>query len=39
MQARIVEARQGAIWLLDGWRLFRAAPLAGSPWCSPTGSS
>ena len=27
MQARIVEARQGAIWLLDGWRLFRAAPL------------
>jgi hypothetical protein len=27
MQARIVEARQGAIWLLDGWRLFRTAPL------------
>jgi hypothetical protein len=27
MQARIVGARQGAIWLLDGWRLFRAAPL------------
>lgn len=27
MQARIVEARQGAIWLLHGWRLFRAAPL------------
>ena len=28
MQARIVEARRGAIWLADGWRLFRAAPLA-----------
>ena len=27
MQARIVEARQGAAWLIDGWRLFRAAPL------------
>lgn len=27
MQARIVEARKGAIWLADGWRLFRAAPL------------
>ena len=27
MQARIVEARRGAIWLADGWRLFRAAPL------------
>jgi len=27
MQARIVEARRGAAWLLDGWRLFRAAPL------------
>ena len=27
MQARIVEARQGAAWLVDGWRLFRAAPL------------
>jgi len=27
MQARIVEARQGVVWLLDGWRLFRAAPL------------
>jgi hypothetical protein len=27
MQARIVEARQGAQWLADGWRLFRAAPL------------
>lgn len=27
MQARIVEARQGAAWLFDGWRLFRAAPL------------
>jgi hypothetical protein len=29
MQARIVETRRGAYWLLDGWRLFRAAPL---PW-------
>jgi hypothetical protein len=27
MQARIVEARQGAAWLVYGWRLFRAAPL------------
>ena len=27
MQARIVEARKGAFWLVDGWRLFRAAPL------------
>ena len=27
MQARIVGARQGAAWLVDGWRLFRAAPL------------
>ena len=27
MQARIVEARRGAMWLADGWRLFRAAPL------------
>jgi hypothetical protein len=27
MQARIVEARRGAVWLIDGWRLFRAAPL------------
>jgi hypothetical protein len=27
MQARIVETRRGAIWLADGWRLFRAAPL------------
>jgi len=27
MQARIVEARRGAIWLAEGWRLFRAAPL------------
>jgi hypothetical protein len=27
MQARIVETRKGAIWLADGWRLFRAAPL------------
>jgi len=27
MQARIVEARRGAAWLVDGWRLFRAAPL------------
>jgi hypothetical protein len=27
MQARIVEARRGALWLVDGWRLFRAAPL------------
>lgn len=28
MQARIVETRKGAVWLADGWRLFRAAPLA-----------
>jgi hypothetical protein len=27
MQARIVDTRQGARWLADGWRLFRAAPL------------
>lgn len=27
MQARIVETRKGALWLADGWRLFRAAPL------------
>jgi hypothetical protein len=27
MQARIVETPQGARWLADGWRLFRAAPL------------
>jgi hypothetical protein len=27
MQARIVETRRGALWLADGWRLFRAAPL------------
>ena len=27
MQARIVETRKGAVWLADGWRLFRAAPL------------
>ena len=27
MQARIVEARQGARWLADGWRLFLQAPL------------
>lgn len=27
MQARIVEARRGAAWLIEGWRLFRAAPL------------
>ena len=27
MQARVVAARQGAVWLADGWRLFRAAPL------------
>jgi hypothetical protein len=26
MQARIVAAKNGARWLLDGWRLFRAAP-------------
>jgi hypothetical protein len=27
MQARIVDTRQGARWLADGWRLFRVAPL------------
>jgi hypothetical protein len=27
MQARIVQTPQGARWLADGWRLFRAAPL------------
>lgn len=27
MQARIVPALQGARWLLDGWRMFRAAPV------------
>ena len=27
MQARIVAAAGGARWLLEGWRLFRAAPL------------
>jgi hypothetical protein len=27
MQARIVATAQGARWLADGWRLFRAAPL------------
>ena len=27
MQARIVETTRGALWLADGWRLFRAAPL------------
>ena len=27
MQARIVPTPQGARWLADGWRLFRAAPL------------
>jgi hypothetical protein len=27
MQARIVETRKGALWLAEGWRLFRAAPL------------
>jgi len=27
MQARIVPSTQGARWLLDGWRLFRAAPV------------
>jgi len=26
MQARIVQTPQGALWLVDGWRLFRAAP-------------
>jgi hypothetical protein len=28
MQARVVAAARGAIWLADGWRLFRAAPLS-----------
>jgi hypothetical protein len=28
MQARIVPASQGARWLLDGWNLFRVAPIA-----------
>jgi len=28
MQARVVQAVRGAQWLLDGWRLFRVAPLA-----------
>ena len=28
MQARIVSAAAGARWLLDGWRLFRAAPVS-----------
>jgi hypothetical protein len=28
MQARIVSTARGAQWLLDGWRLFRTAPLA-----------
>ena len=28
MQARIVPTARGAQWLLDGWRLFRTAPLA-----------
>jgi hypothetical protein len=27
MQARIVSAARGAYWLVEGWRLFRAAPL------------
>ena len=27
MQARIATAWQGARWLLDGWRMFRAAPV------------
>jgi hypothetical protein len=27
MQARIVQASRGARWLLDGWNLFRVAPL------------
>jgi hypothetical protein len=27
MQARIVQTGKGALWLADGWRLFRAAPL------------
>ena len=27
MQARVVETRRGVLWLVEGWRLFRAAPL------------
>jgi hypothetical protein len=27
MQPRIVDTRRGVVWLADGWRLFRAAPL------------
>jgi len=27
MQARIVDARRGARWLAEGWRLFRVSPL------------
>ncbi len=27
MQARIVAASRGVRWLVEGWRLFRAAPL------------
>jgi hypothetical protein len=27
MQARIVSGAQGGQWLIDGWRMFRAAPL------------
>jgi hypothetical protein len=27
MQARLVSAANGARWLVDGWRIFRAAPL------------
>ena len=27
MQARIVQTRNGAFWLAEGWRLFRSAPL------------
>src|SRR3954452_19339954 len=27
MKARIVSSAQGARWLIEGWRLFRAAPL------------
>jgi hypothetical protein len=27
MQARIVQTGRGVLWLADGWRLFRAAPL------------
>ena len=27
MQARIVQALRGALWLAEGWRLFSAAPL------------